>query len=123
MDFIKFDIEGADVDVLKDAPASYLDRCRQFTAEFHDSRPPLTRRDVDDVCQRVRATGYAIVKPNWPNVDDVLFVNLKSMRTSKRSSFAAVWHWLVRCSSSVEGFLEADIVSDLCRNWNQWFLP
>ena len=67
--------------------------------------------------------GTAIVKPNWPNVDDVLFVNLKSMRTSKRIEFRCRVAWLVRCSSSVEGFLEAVIVSDLCGNWNQWFLP
>jgi len=55
--------------------------------EFHDSRAPLTRRGVDDVCQRLRAAGYAIVKLNLPNVDDVLFVNLKSMRTIKRIEF------------------------------------
>ena len=36
---------------------------------------------------------------------------------------AAVWQWLMHCSSSVEGFLEAVIVSGLCGNWNQWFLP
>jgi hypothetical protein len=123
VDLVKFDIEGAEVDVLKETRASDLNSCGQFTAEFHDSRPPLTRRDVDDVCQRMRAARYAIVKPNWPIVDDVLFVNLKACGRANESSFAAVWHWLVRCSSSVEGFLEAVIVSDLCGNWNQWFLP
>jgi hypothetical protein len=55
--------------------------------EFHDKRPPLTRHDVEDVCLRMRAEGYLIVKPNWPNVDDVLFVNLKSMRMFKRIEF------------------------------------
>jgi len=35
----------------------------------------------------MRSEGYGIVKPNWPNVDDVLFVNLKSMRTIKRIEF------------------------------------
>lgn len=123
MDLVKFDIEGAEVDVLKEAPASDLNSCGQFTAEFHDSRAPLTRRDVDDVCQRMRAAGYASVKPNWPNVDDVLFVNLKSMRTSKRIEFRCRVALASRCSSSVEGFLEAVIVNDLCGNWNQWFLP
>jgi hypothetical protein len=57
------------------------------TVEFHDKRPPLTRRDVDDVCRRMHSEGYLIVKPNWPNVDDVLFVNLKSMPTIKRIEF------------------------------------
>jgi FkbM family methyltransferase len=87
VDLVKFDIEGADVDVLKEARASDLASCGQLTVEFHDRRPPLTRRDVDDVCRRMRSEGYLIVKPNWPNFDDVLFVNLKSMRTIKRIEF------------------------------------
>ena len=87
VDLVKFDIEGAEVDVLKEARASDLASCGQLTVEFHDRRPPLTRRDVDDVCRRMRSEGYLIVKPNWPNVDDVLFVNLKSMRTIKRIEF------------------------------------
>src|SRR6267154_1712516 len=87
VDLLKFDIEGAEVDVLKEAPASDLKSWGQVTVEFHDRRPPLTRRDVDDVCRRMHSEGYLIVKPNWPNVDDVLFVNLKSMRTMKRIEF------------------------------------
>ena len=87
VDLVKFDIEGAEVDVLKEARASDLASCGQLTVEFHDRRPPLTRRDVDDVCRRMRSEGYLIVKPNWPNVDDVLFVNLKRMRMIKRIEF------------------------------------
>jgi FkbM family methyltransferase len=87
VDLLKFDIEGAEIDVLKEAPASDLKSCGQLTVEFHDRRPPLTRRDVNDVCRRMRSEGYLIVKPNWPNVDDVLFVNLKTMRTIKRIEF------------------------------------
>jgi FkbM family methyltransferase len=87
VDLVKFDIEGAEVGVLQEAAASDLNCCCQLTVEFHDKRPPLTRRDVDDVCRRMRSEGYGIVKPNWPNVDDVLFVNLKSMRPIKRIEF------------------------------------
>ena len=87
VDLVKFDIEGAEVDVLKKARASDLNSCGQLTVEFHDRRPPITRRDVDDVCQRMRSEGYGIVRANWPDVDDVLFVNLKSMRTLKRLEF------------------------------------
>jgi FkbM family methyltransferase len=87
VDLVKFDIEGAEVAVLKEAGASDLNSCAQFTVEFHDKRPPLTRRDVDNVCQRMRSEGYGIVKANWPKVDDVLFVNLKSMRAMKRLEF------------------------------------
>jgi FkbM family methyltransferase len=87
VDLVKFDIEGAEIGVLKEAAASDLNSCGQLTVEFHDRRPPLTRRDVDDVCRRMRAEGYAIMMANWPNVDDVLFVNLKNMRTIKRIDF------------------------------------
>jgi FkbM family methyltransferase len=87
VDLVKFDIEGAEIDVLREAGTSDLNSCGQLTVEFHDKRPPLTRHDVEDVCLRMRAEGYLIVKPDWPNVDDVLFVNLKSMRTFKRIEF------------------------------------
>lgn len=84
VDLAKFDIEGAEIDVLREARSSDLKSCGQMTVEFHDKRPPLTRHDVDDVCERMRAEGYLIVKPNWPNLDDVLFINLKSMSTIKQ---------------------------------------
>jgi len=87
VDLVKFDIEGAEVDVLKEARSSDLRSCGQVTVEFHDRRPPLTRHDVDDVFRRMRVAGYLILKPNWPKVDDVLFVNVKSMRTMKQIQF------------------------------------
>jgi FkbM family methyltransferase len=87
VDLAKFDVEGAEIDVLKTATSSDLTSFTQLTVEFHDRRPPLTRRDVDDVCQRLRSEGYAIVNASWPHVEDVLFVNLKSMRTIKRIEF------------------------------------
>ena len=57
VDLVKFDIEGAEVDVLQAASASDLASCGQLTVEFHDKRPPITRRDVDRVCQRMRSDG------------------------------------------------------------------
>jgi FkbM family methyltransferase len=86
-DLVKVDVEGAEIGMLQTANGSDLANCGQLTVEFHDRRPPLTRRDVDDVCRRMRSEGYGIVKPNWPKVDDVLFVNLKGMRTIKRIEF------------------------------------
>jgi FkbM family methyltransferase len=87
VDLVKFDIEGAEVEVLKEARASDLDSCGQFTVEFHDRRPPLTRHDVEDVCRRMCAEGYGVVNANWPKMDDVLFVNLKRMPAGKQTEF------------------------------------
>lgn len=87
VDLVKLDIEGAEADVLHGATSSDLASCGQLTVEFHDKRPPITRRDVDDVCQRMRSEGYGVVYANWPKVDDVLFVNLKSMPAASRMRF------------------------------------
>jgi len=84
VDLIKMDVEGAEIGILESASASDLASCGQLTVEFHDKRAPFTRRDVDRVCRRMRAEGYGIVMANWPRVDDVLFVNLKSVPTTKR---------------------------------------
>jgi FkbM family methyltransferase len=87
VDLVKFDIEGAEVDVLKTASANDLASCAQLTVEFHEKGPPLTRRDVDRVCQRLRSEGYGVVNANWPYVNDMLFVNLKGMPAAKRMRF------------------------------------
>jgi FkbM family methyltransferase len=84
LDLIKMDVEGAEIGILENASVSDLASCGQMTVEFHDKRPPFTRRDVDRVCRRMRAEGYAIVMANWPKFDDVLFVNLKSVPAAKR---------------------------------------
>jgi FkbM family methyltransferase len=87
VDLAKLDIEAAEVDVLQSASSSDLARCGQLTVEFHDKRPPVTRRDIDSVCKRMRSEGYGIVNANWPFFNDVLFVNLRSMSTAKRMGF------------------------------------
>jgi hypothetical protein len=83
----KLDIEGAEVGVLEAANASDLASCGQLTVEFHDKRPPLTQRDIDRVCERMRSEGYGIVNANWPYFNDILFVNLKRMPAAKRMEF------------------------------------
>ena len=87
VDVAKFDIEGAEVGVLEAANASDLASCGQLTVEFHDKRPPLTQRDIDRVCERMRSEGYGIVNANWPYFNDILFVNLKRMPAAKRMEF------------------------------------
>ena len=87
VDLVKFDIEGAEIGVLRAASESDLASCGQLTVEFHDRRPPVTRRDVESVCRRLRSDGYGVVNANWPYFDDVLFVNLRGMPAVKRMGF------------------------------------
>ena len=87
VDLVKLDIEGAEIGVLQTASASDLASCVQLTVEFHDKRSPFARSDADRVCRRLRSEGYGIVNANWPHVNDVLFVNLKSMPAVRRMGF------------------------------------
>jgi hypothetical protein len=55
-----------------------------MTVEFHDNRQLVTRHDIDRLCQRMRCEGYGIVNASWPYVDDVCFVNLRSIAAGRR---------------------------------------
>jgi FkbM family methyltransferase len=87
VDLAKLDIEGAEVGVLQTARPSDLAACNQLTVEFHDNMQPITRRDVDRICHRMRCEGYGIVNANWPYVDDVVFVNLRRIVGVRRLRF------------------------------------
>ena len=87
VDLVKLDVEGAEIDVLQTASTTDLASCGQLTVEFHHNRPPITRRDIERVCERLRCEGYAVVNANWPYVDDVLFVNVKTMPVFRGMAF------------------------------------
>ena len=87
VDLAKFDIEAAEVEVLCAARESDLANFTQLTVEFHDDKQSATRCDIDRICQRMRFEGYGVVNANWPYVDDVLFVNLRTMPTGTRFGF------------------------------------
>ena len=46
VDLVKLDVEGAEIDVLREVTASDPNSCCQLTVEFHDRRPRLTRREL-----------------------------------------------------------------------------
>jgi FkbM family methyltransferase len=87
VDLAKLDIEGAEVEVLQTAHPSDLASCSQLTVEVHDNMQPITRRDVDRLCERMRCEGYGIVNASWPNVDNILFVNLRRIAAARRLRF------------------------------------
>ncbi len=87
VDLAKFDIEAAEVEVLRAARESDLANFTQLTVEFHEDKQSATRCDIDRICQRMRFEGYGVLNANWPYVDDVLFVNLRTMPTGTRFGF------------------------------------
>ena len=84
----KFDIEGAELEVLQTARRSDLDACSQLTVEFHHVGQSM-KSEVRHLCQRMRREGYDIVNAGWPFVGDMLFVNLRHFTPGRR--------WRFRC--------------------------
>lgn len=72
-DLLKIDIEGAELDVLANAPADLLMRCRQITCEFHNFLDPSLTPRVREVSERLKALGF--IKMTFSLDDtDTLFV-------------------------------------------------
>lgn len=58
VDLLKIDIEGAELDVLGEASADILKRCRQITCEFHNFVDPTLTPRVHAVSQRLKKLGF-----------------------------------------------------------------
>lgn len=72
---LKLDIEGAELDVLSHLNASFLQRVKQITCEFHEFLDPTTLPRVKEVIRYVEAQGFYAINFSRTNYGDVLFLN------------------------------------------------
>lgn len=72
-DLIKVDIEGAEIELLADGPASFS-FARQISVEFHLWRYPADRARIDAIIAQFRAAGWR-VQDFTRSHDDVLFLH------------------------------------------------
>ena len=85
VDMIKFDIEGAEIDVLDSCPDEFLVSVGQLTIEFHDFVGWTPTATVERVVKRLQGLGFYPIKI-WRHAwGDTLFVNrrLESAQLSK----------------------------------------
>lgn len=68
-DLLKIDIEGAELDVLRDAPPDVLRRCHQITCEFHNFLDPTLTPKVRAVHQRLQALGFTRITFSLDDTD------------------------------------------------------
>ncbi len=80
----KFDVEGAEIEVLLSASSEVLTSISQITVEFHDVFRPETRPEVCQVRTRLKALGFIELNANWPFTDDILFINRRSFPRNTR---------------------------------------
>ncbi len=80
VDFVKMDIEGAELDVLLSENADVLTRIKQLTVEFHDFIDPSTTPRVLAAIARMKTLGFAFFRFSVTNNGDVLFLNTRHVR-------------------------------------------
>lgn len=88
-DLLKIDVEGVELDILGDAPADVLKKCRQITCEFHNFVDPTLTSRVRVVQQRLEMLGFARITFSLDDTD-TLFVQPAQLGLSRNDlRFAA----------------------------------
>src|SRR5437870_4984265 len=82
IELVKMDIEGAEVDVLRDASPEILQKVAQLTVEFHDFLDVTSTPAIREVIKKMRRLGFLAIRFSWRSYGDVLFVNRRLERLS-----------------------------------------
>lgn len=77
----KIDIEGAELDLLEQAPDHLLQRFSQFTIEFHDFIHADHVPRIEALFQRMQKLGFLVIKCSMKFHRDVLIVNCKELES------------------------------------------
>jgi FkbM family methyltransferase len=72
---LKLDIEGAELDVLRQLAPAFFARVKQITCEFHEFLDPATLPAVEEVIRHVEEQGFYALNFSRHNYGDVLFLN------------------------------------------------
>jgi FkbM family methyltransferase len=83
VDLVKMDIEGAEIDLLEQIPASDMRRIRQMTVEFHDFLYPELTPRVEAIKRRIDSMGFYVIPFSRTN-GDVLFVRRDLISEARR---------------------------------------
>ncbi len=104
IDVLKLDVEGAEFDVLINAPAEMLTAIGQITVEFHDFQPAFQGRGLyERVRRRLRSLNFACCSTAFRTHGDVLFLNRSRFTIGPAASLglavAARWHLRLRAAT------------------------
>lgn len=77
INFIKMDIEGAELGVLQQTSEQLLRRVKQITVEFHDMQCPAEIPEIKATVRRLEALGFYFIRFSVHTWGDCLFLNKK----------------------------------------------
>jgi FkbM family methyltransferase len=92
IDLIKLDIEGAELEVLQNAPTELLGITSQITVEFHDFLDSSDVIIIKEVIARMRKAGFCELRFSTRTYGDVLFFNRDLIDGNVISHLKAMFH-------------------------------
>jgi FkbM family methyltransferase len=91
IDLLKLDVEGAEIEILLNAPAETLQRVVQATVEFHDFMRSEDVPEIRRCIARMRSLGFEVLYFSTRTYGDVLFVNRKFVSLSFIERCLILW--------------------------------
>jgi FkbM family methyltransferase len=81
IDLLKLDIEGAEFELIAQAPDAVLRSIAQLTIEFHDFQPRFAGQGLfERACARLERLGFIACVMSFRTHGDVLFLNRERLR-------------------------------------------
>lgn len=91
VELMKIDIEGAEVDVLLEAPEPLLSKINQITCEFHDFMDPASLTGIRRVCARMQQLNFRVIRFSSGHYGNVLFLNRRLRAFDTPSAGLQIW--------------------------------
>ncbi len=96
-DVVKMDVEGAELEILRSAPAEALQSVGQLTVEFHCGPAfglACPVEEVDDVIARLQGLGFLALDFSHSTRGNVLFINLAKHAIPLPRRLAWSWRYM-----------------------------
>lgn len=77
VDLIKLDVEGTEIEILRNLPREFLEKVGQITVEFHDFIQKADESRIRNVISKMSKSGFFCVKFSHHDYSDVLCINTK----------------------------------------------
>jgi FkbM family methyltransferase len=83
IDLLKVDIEGAEIDMFRQAPPELFRQVKQITLEYHDFLDPSFEPAVLETDNRLRSYGYEAIEFSLRDRHDVLYYRPQSVGVTR----------------------------------------
>lgn len=80
---LKVDVEGAEIDILKNLSGQTLEKIDQLTIEFHDFLEPTLLPEVESIITQLEKAGFLYLGFDYPRHENTLFIRKDILKRQK----------------------------------------